>query len=189
MVVGTPSLFAIESQVTKAYEQLSLLALGSFTILIQGHRYGVNKPDASMLANSFDEVQRRIDHRGAHVTPFTEGDGGLIADAFRAAVYGEEYGKAYPDITSEQFEDITHLSRITWAPDGDEAFDDSSYVLQFDSGARVRLIAFTLGENGRYDPATLTDLWLESDHFYGVLEDWHSRFLAEWELLPKVERD
>ena len=28
------------------------------------------------------------------------------------------------------------------APDGDEAFDDGSYVLQFDVGDRVRLIAF-----------------------------------------------
>ncbi len=33
-------------------------------------------------------------------------------------------------------------SKLMWAPDGDEAFDDGSYVLQIDSGSLVRLIGF-----------------------------------------------
>lgn len=120
------------------------------------------------------------------MTPFTDGEAGVIADAFRAAVYGEEYGKPYPGFALDQAAQIFISSRICWAPDGEETFDDGSYVLQFDSGSRVRLIAFTLREDGKYDPPTLTDIWLESDHFYGVLQDWRSRFLGDWELLPKT---
>jgi len=187
MIVGNTSTFAIESQMAQAFERLSFRALGSFTILIDGHRYGVYEPDATLLAVSFDEVQRRIRHRGNHVTPFTDGDPGSVADAFRAAIYGEEYGSPYPGITAQEFANITHSSQITWAPDGDEAFDDGSYVLQFDSDGRVRLIGFKTGVNGRYDPSTLKDLWLESDQFYGVLHRWRADFLAEWKSSPKVK--
>ena len=44
-----------------------------------------------------------------------------------------------------------------WAPDGDEPFDDASYVLQFDVKDRVRLIAFKSSEGYLHDPATLSD--------------------------------
>jgi Immunity protein 42 len=186
MIVGNPSTFAIESQIEKAFERVGSRALGFFNILIADYRYGVHGPDATLLAVSFDEVQRRISRRGRHITPFTEADPGVIADAFRAAIYGKEYGSPFPQMALEDFADIVHSSRIEWAPDGDEAFDDSSYVLQFDTGNRVRLIGFRTKPDGRYDHSTLKDLWLESEEFYGVLHRWHSDFLAEWESLPKV---
>jgi hypothetical protein len=187
MIVGNPSQFAIESQTTQAYERLSSRALGSFTILIQGFRYGVYEPDATLLAVSVDEVQRRISRRGSHITPFTDAEPGVIADAYRAAVYGEEYGCPYPGITLEDFASHIFSSRITWAPDGDEAFDDGSYVLQFDADTRVRLIGFKTGPDGWCDPSTLKDVWLEGDQFYGVLHRWHVDFLAKWESLPKIK--
>lgn len=87
----------------------------------------------------------------------------------------------------EEFAEITRLSRITWAPDGDEAFDDNSYVLQFDSDKQVRVIAFKLGADGRYDPWILADLWIESDQFYEVLQRWAQDFVAQWKSLPKVK--
>jgi hypothetical protein len=73
-----------------------------------------------------------------------------------------------------------------WAPDGDEAFDDGSYVLQFDVEDRVRLIAFRSGEGYVHDPATLSDVWLPSDDFYGVLQEWLQSFDREWTALMKV---
>jgi immunity protein 42 of polymorphic toxin system len=36
MIVGNPSIFAIESQITKAYESLSMRALGFFVVHIGG---------------------------------------------------------------------------------------------------------------------------------------------------------
>jgi hypothetical protein len=75
---------------------------------------------------------------------------------------------------------------IQWAPDGDEAFDDGSYVLQFDVGGEVRLIAFKRGPDGRHDSSTLNDLWIASDEFYAVLRRWRDSFTEEWAALPKV---
>jgi len=187
VITGNPSIFAIESKISQAFERLSSLGLGSFTIRIKGFRYGVYEPDATLLGCSLDEVQRRLRDRGNHVTPFTDGHAGSIADAFRQSIYGEAYGTSYLGMSTEEFAEITRLSRITWAPDGDEAFDDSSYVLQFDSDEQVRLVAFKLGAEGRYDPSTLADLWIESDQFYEVLRRWSQDVLAEWKSLPKVK--
>lgn len=187
MITGNPSIFAIESQISQAFERPSSLGLGSFTIWIKGFRYGVYEPDATILSCSLDGVRRRLRDRGNHVTPFTDGHAGSIADAFRQSIYGEAYGSSYPGMNPEEFAELTRLSRITWAPDGDEAFDDSSYVLQFNSDEHVRLVAFELGADGRYDPSTLADLWIESDQFYEVLRRWTQDFLAEWKSLPKVK--
>jgi len=91
MLVGDSKLFAIESGTTKAYERLSFRALGYFVIHIAGLRYGVLAPDATMLACSFDEVERRIARRGRHTAPFaSQIDGGKIADAYRDAIYAPD---------------------------------------------------------------------------------------------------
>jgi hypothetical protein len=63
MIVGEPQIFAIESGISRAYARLSLLALGFFVIHVGGRRYGVYEEEATMLANSFDEVRRRLSHR------------------------------------------------------------------------------------------------------------------------------
>jgi hypothetical protein len=61
---------------------------------------------------------------------------------------------------------MIHFQRICWAPDGDEAFDDGSYILHFDIGNRVRLVAFKSQAGGYHnDPMTLRDLWIEAEEF------------------------
>jgi hypothetical protein len=192
MIVGDPKVFAIESQITRAYERLSLLALGFFAIHVGGRRYGVCEPEATMLACSFGEVERRLRRRGGHTAPFsTEADAGKIADAFRQAIFAEEQDEHYFGIPVLEFRslfssnDLFPTNSIRWAPDGDAAFDDSSYVLQFDVDDRVRLIAFRCGEGYGHDPTTLSDVWLPAGAFYKVLHQWHDAFAAEWASLPK----
>src|SRR5690242_20205886 len=51
-------------------------------------------------------------------------------------------GDGYFGMSEAQFTKTLHSNSLVWAPDGDEAFDDSGYVLQFDLGDLVRLIAF-----------------------------------------------
>jgi hypothetical protein len=70
MVIGNPSVFAIESGITQAYESLSLRALGFFVIHVGGRRFGVYESDATMLANSYDTVQTRVARRGGHTSRF-----------------------------------------------------------------------------------------------------------------------
>ena len=188
MIIGSPETSAIESVITEAYEKLSLRALGCFVIHIAGRSYGVKEPDATMLACSFDEVGRRLAARGSHNSTFPiDASAGEIAHACRRAGYaicGESerfFGMAAP-----QFDDAINANRLEWAPDGDTAFDDGSYVLQIDDLKKVRLIAYVSTPDLSYDPATLRDVWLRSDDFYDILQNWRDRFEAEWIEAPKV---
>ena len=191
MITGEKAIFAIESGILHAYESRHFKALGFFLIHVSGFCYGVNEPDATMMGCSHGEVIDRISRRGTHTAPFAEEAGaGKIADAFRAAIYVEDQEREqFFGIPQPAFKRIIYDNKLRWAPDGDEAFDDSSYVLQFDVGDRVRLIAFRRGpdKNDYYhDPATLRDLRLSADDFYGVLERWRKGFEAEWTAMPKL---
>jgi Immunity protein 42 len=187
MMIGNPTIFAIESEITRAYERLGFRALGFFVLHVGGRRYGVYKPDATMLANSFDEVQERIAFCYKHTAPFaTEPDGGAIADAFRNAIYADKQRESFFGIPLAEFCKFFYApSNVMWAPDGDEAFDDGSFVLQFDVESRVRLIAFKSDEGYCHAPNTLSDIWLPADDFYNILREWHDAFDAEWASAPK----
>ncbi|EEF57969.1 immunity 42 family protein [Pedosphaera parvula] len=190
MLIGDKSTFAIESVITQAYERLSFRALGCFVIHIGGRRYGVYKPDASMLACSLDEVEHRIAQRGGHTAPFsTELDAGKIADAYGDATYA-------PDQENELFFGIPHPGfsdffdfrnqNLRWHG-GDETFDDGSVIFHFDIEDRIRLIGFnSSGEGYHHDPATLSDVWLEAEEFYDILQNWRNSFLAEWNASSKI---
>lgn len=121
--------------------------------------------------------------------PFaTDPDAGRIADAFRDAIYApDQEDKIFFGIPQPEFSSHFHSERLVWAPDGDEAFDDWSYVLQFDVQDRVRLIAFRSRDEGyHHAPDTLSDTWLEADEFYRILEQWRDAFQAEWIAAPKI---
>lgn len=183
MIIGNSFVFAIESEITQAYERLSYRALGFFVIHINGHSYGVREPDATMLACSFDEVKRRIANRGKHTADFAELDPGQIADAFRNAMYADKQEESYFGTALSEFR--RHFDQdandLLWVPDGDAAFDDGSYILHFDVGNRVRLIAFKSGRGYRHDPATLSEIWMPIEDFYRILQQWLDLFDAEWE--------
>ncbi len=88
MIIGNKTTFAIESGITKAYERLGFRALGFFLVHIGGECYGVREPDATLLANAFDEVARMIADRGKHIAPFAaEPNARIIVDAIRKAIY------------------------------------------------------------------------------------------------------
>src|ERR1700744_4853906 len=188
MTVGEKTRFAIESFSSQTYARLSFRALGYFVLYIAGHRYGKYSPDATMLACSFDEVQRRIAGCGKHVAPFAKEEASKIATAFGDAIYARspQAGTCF-GISQEDFKTIIYKRHIAWAPDGDEAFDDGSFVLQFDVLNQVRLIAFRfLDRSACPDPLTLKEVWMESDVFYDVLKQWAEAFEAEWASSEKV---
>lgn len=182
LIVGNPSVFALESGMTQAYKQLSQRALGFFTIHVCGVNYGVRAPDATLLACSFDAVERRIVRRGMHCASFgTEVSTGKVVDAVRAARYDNERQKEiFFNMSSNEFSEALVSNEIVWAPDGDEAFDDGSHVLQFDVGDSVRLIAFKNFVRHEDVTPTITEVWIKSDEFYGLLNEWKHRFETEW---------
>ncbi len=188
MIVGNPNVFAIESEFTKAYERPSYRALGFFALHFRNYCYGLRTPEATMLACSFDAVNRRIQQRGRHKASFAaESDSGKLADAVGLAFYADSEGDSqFYGLKREKFCDVISSNDLLWVPDGDEAFDDGSYVLQFDLAEQVRVIAFQRVEGNVHAPATLRDVWLPSNDFYGVLKDWRDAFEAEWIAAPKI---
>jgi hypothetical protein len=188
VLVGDSNRFAIESEISRAYARPSLRGLGFFVIHLSGMLYGVKAVDATLLACSFDEVTNRLQRRGRHKVFFSnEIDAGKLANAIAKNIYAPD------DIVSDslglsraEFENLIHSTNIVWAPDGDQAFDDGSLVLQFDVGDRVRLIGFRRRTDFCHDPATLRDIWLGAHEFYDILSQWSSKFEAEWIATPKA---
>ncbi len=192
MIIGNPTLFAIESEITTAYHSLHFLALGYFSIHIQGQQYGVIDPYATYFGNSVQEVEKLLKGRGKHNFDFvSEFSAANIADAYRIAIYetNEENADTAAIQLSRQkeFRDIAH--RMTWAPDGDTAFDDSSYILHVDIGDHVRLIGFRWKSGGLHDPATLSDLWIPANEFYDILQQWLDRFHNQWSTMQKTSTE
>lgn len=182
MIIGNPKLFAIESYISSFNKNSGIRGIGFFLIHILNKEYGVRKKDATALGCSFDEIENRIKMRNMHTAPFSNcEDPNIIAESFITALFGDEQEKdTYFGLTYSQFVNIIYDNKILWAPDGDEAFDDGSYVIQFDLSSKVRLISFKNTGDGSYDRNTLCDLWLDSDEYYSTLKEWYNTFEAEW---------
>jgi hypothetical protein len=177
-MVGDPAIFAIESGIAKAFEKPSQRAIGYFVIYVMGRCYGVKSLDATLLACSVDTVQERLERRGLHLGPFSaEPDPIKIVDAYLAArlQLGRE-SEIFFGMTATTLGDLFISSGLVWAPDGDEAFDDGSHVLQFDVRDKVRLIAFTNSSNFAEVISTISEVWIDSDDYYDHLAEWLKRF-------------
>ena len=187
MIVGNRTVFAIESEILHAFSAPSLMGIGYFAIHINGLSYGVVKEDATMLACSLHEVENRLNLMGKHEFTLLETcDSLTMIKAIRDGLYlNYDEGAMYFGIPSLQFAEQIYAKNIIWAPDGDEAFDDSSYVLQFDLGGQVRLIGFKCSNDPYIDNGTLSDVVLDADLYYGILRDWRDSFMKEWQRLPK----
>ena len=180
---GDRGVFAIESAMSRVFDSTSLYGLGYFVVHLNNARFGVYARDATALACSLDEVRERISQRGKHsAAEWNDLDAFAMAHAFRAAVYDPSL-LIEPALAGrlEDFAAILRASKLMWAPDGDEAFDDGSYILQIDSGSMVRLIGFRAQDEAPgFDPGSLEEVVIPESEFYGVLERWVSRFLSEW---------
>lgn len=180
MIVGDCRIFAIESGITEAVESLSQLALGYFVIHVGGRVFGVRQPDASMLGCSFNEVEHRLQRRGTHVPPISlDVPATDIATAYLDAFYRDNARTDYFGLSQHQFVDALQPSGTIWAPDGDEAFDDGSHILQFDVDGRVRIVAFLNTEVPDDFSQTISEEWVDADLFYAIVSGWKTLFSLE----------
>jgi hypothetical protein len=182
IVIGNPEVFAIESSITEAFDSAGRRALGYFVISVAGKSYGVRSPTATLLACSFDAVERRIQRRGTHCLPFELNvSAAEVVDVVRAALYEDSrQNGTYFGHTAEQFEQLLTTCEIVWAPDGDAAFDDGGHVIQLDQGAMVRLIAFKNAAESRVVAGSIREVYMLAPDFYGVLESWVRAFEMQW---------
>jgi hypothetical protein len=181
VIVGSRERFGIESQISVASPDGFERSSGYFVIYLGGKSYGVKEADASMLGCSFEEVRNRLGERGTHSLPFlSDLSAAAITDAFLDAIYRNSIRDSYLGVTKSQFIKEIHGNHIQWAPDGDAAFDDGSFVLQFDIQDKVRLIAFKNMECPIEAASSVAESWIEADEFYGILSEWSDLFTADW---------
>ena len=182
MIVGDRELFGIESGITGAFPGNPHLGLGYFTVHIGGRSFGVKEPDVSMLGCSLNEVTARLAGRGTHRWPRLSNLSAVaIVEAFLDAIYRETTRDVYLGLTKTEFIGAFQEGNFQWAPDGDEAFDDSSYILQFDVDDKIRLIAFKKSEHAVDVANSVMELWIESELFYSILSAWRDHFTADLE--------
>lgn len=186
-MVGDPRVLALESLLDVALPSRGQLGIGHFLIHVGGREFGLRSRDATLLACSFDEVTRRAQRRGSHSAPFARGaPASEIASAVRRALFLDApEDERILGLTPKALTAAIHENHLLWAPDGDSAFDDGSYVLQFDEGNAARVIAFRASSQVPYDPASLREVILPSDSFYAALQRWAAEFAAEWLRTPK----
>ncbi|MGR4876186.1 hypothetical protein [Pseudoxanthomonas sp. LARHCG66] len=168
---------------SKAFPEAGTFGLGSFQVAVNGLWFGVKGEDATLLACSRDEMERRVRSRGSHTAEYAESSAEDVAKAYLLAVFGSESVLPLQKMEREAFLDSLFKKSIPWAPDGDEAFDDGSVILQFDIGECVRLIAFRHGDGGLFD---LSDVTLSSAGYYACLQracdemlSWRTRLLQK----------
>jgi hypothetical protein len=188
MIFGNPSAFAIETEISQVFPSLSLRALGYFVIYLKNKCYGVRSLDATMLACTFDEIYNRISLRGKHKAPFSsEKESRKIAESINFALYADnQEEKSFFNLTHSEFCSIVHGNKIIWAPDGDEAFDDDSFVFQFDINESVRLIACRFKDDFSCDTDSLADITIKADEYYDILQRWHDWFLIQTNINSKA---
>jgi hypothetical protein len=139
-----------------------------------------------MLANSYDAVISRIQRHGTHQAVFAHEAAIDVAEAVSASLYADCGQRKFFGFSQVEFSELVGGTGVLWAPDGDEAFDDGSHVLQFDVGSRVRLLGFRR-ESGTVSAGFVSDVWLSEEQFYGTLAAWRDAFDKEWELQRKLQ--
>lgn len=174
---GDKKSFAIHSSLLERFPGTGGLALGSFVIFINGHHFGKLEEDATLLGCSLDGVRRRVKMAGMHVPAFDGfSDASEIAEAYVESIHRDEGRCDYFGMDVEEFLNELYGKDLILAPDGDQAFDDGSVVLQFDLGEGVRIISFKLSEDDRCLFFGLEEIFLPKEYFYDVLIDWIARF-------------
>lgn len=184
MIIGTPSRFAVEFHILKAYAELHSRASGCFFYHVNGVRYGVDEPDASWLANTFDEVERRILRRGFFVGEiFEDWSADQVVLAIEKSLYEDiPEDTLFNGVALSKVSQLIYRNRLLLAPDGDEVFDDGSHLIQLESGTSVRIVAGKLlTREGKPVIRDVSEVVLSDVDFYGILEG----FLLEFERVRK----
>lgn len=182
LLIGDKSRFAIESYIAQPFERLSQRALGYFIVYVGGQVYGIQAPEATLLACSFDAVNRRLARRGTHIASFdTDASMEKLVDSVHKALYEDCSPELqFWGMSAEGLSDELNAHEIILAPDGDAAFDDGSQILQFDQGERVRLVAFKNSSDVVTGTDALVDVKMDAAEFYQILESWRDQFELTW---------
>ncbi len=184
MIVGNATRFAIETEITEIYAAQRPEALGTLIVHVASKEYGYRTPDSTTLGFPLWHLQQRLLRRGKHVASFSEVlNASMLVDVFLEAEYGiTRLFKENLNMSGDEISTILGNYCINWQPDGDEAFDDGSNIYQFDIGDRVRVIACK--NEATEKDRCVSEIWMPSDEFYNILDEWQRRFEHELRTTP-----
>ena len=181
MLVGDVTRFAIETEISEIYASEPRDAAGYFILHVSRRCFGVNRPDATGMRFPLWYTQDRIRERGSHVLPGSEGlDAVFLIDIYLEVLWETPrlLPRAAPSLSEQdlarRFDSCVML--------GDEAFDDGSYVFQIDVGDRARIIACMNAATEK--DRCVSEIWMPSDEFYNILDEWQRRFEHELRTTP-----
>jgi hypothetical protein len=188
VMVGDPAIFAIESEMTVAYDEPSIIGIGFFIVHVDGQEYGVRADDATALALPLAGCRASLKKQGAKSVPFSLEPAREIAAAYRNAIYSAFPRATFFGLSRQDFSGTLDSGGINdWGSFADEAFDDGSYLLPMDDGDRVRVIAFRSDDSELgFAPDTLADISLAAVDYYQLLEAWCQRLEMLWRAAPKI---
>lgn len=157
------------------------MSVGKFVIYLGGRKFGIDTPDATVLGCTYDSAIKRLRHRGGHVY---ENEPGFGTEDFLAKYQAVEFGigRAWPypeDASDRAFRNALHDRNLILAPDGEEAFDDGSNILQIDTAEGVEVLGFLNEEKPSLVAASLVHLKMDAESFYLPLRDWTNWFEVE----------
>lgn len=192
MIVGDPTIFAIESSITEAYEEPNRQALGYFLLHVAGRSFGVRDPQAMFLTFPVQRLRSMVRHRGKHRTAIDPTV--PLAEMFEAVMSiwlaEDRETKSHFGMTADELSDELFSKGVVWVPDSGTNINDFTHCVLFDCGDRVRVIAF---KYPFLDKPTFAEVrqsaaeaWLSADTFYGILATWLNRFEDERSATAKL---
>jgi hypothetical protein len=187
MIVGTPSRFALEFEIGKAYSDRRFMAAGCFRVHINGQIYGRGGSNSTSLCYSLEDINQRMTSPGHRTcTLIAEADPTEAAEAWVQARFSTSPPARVLGVPSTDFVRMIIEQNIQFAGNDDPTWDDGSVVFQCDVEARVRLIAFRKRRTNGPLVDAVTDLWLPAQEFYTTLTSWRDALEAQWRRTPKV---
>ncbi|NIJ64636.1 hypothetical protein FHR20_001567 [Sphingomonas leidyi] len=160
------------------------MGIGYFLIHVGGKQYGVKKPRACVMGNSYNEIVSRISQEGEHRLSFSSKiDSKELSIYIANSIYNRGFeGGVIPAQWSKEIDDSLYANALMWAPDGDSAFDDGSHIVQVDDEQRVRITAFVNAETQGEFENSISDVILGQETFYETLGAWAREFDGQWKV-------
>lgn len=189
-LLGDPSRFAIEYQLSKASNEQPWLASGYFCLYIGSFRYGVVEEFVELLNCVYNGICERISRAGTHRVDL---DGGTPGPVEIATLFEQTCALDHGPFPIYGYDDPLELNyaflkaEVEWNRWCGACFDDGSRILQLDEDDDVLLIGHKTKHElpSLYVPDTFRYVRIPAVEFYALLDAWCVAYREDWERMPK----
>lgn len=164
MIFGSKAIFAIEVEVNNCFYD-KFIGEGKFLVYIYDTAYGLDKNYATTFLCIMDDLRKFSQNSSNVDVDLSNYTAYEIAMCYYCQNYSEQDLSMYSD-------DLLRKSKKleVWAPEA--AFDDGSYLIQFDNNGKTRLVAFkSCSKEGicTVKKKSVSEITLDSNEFKKIL--------------------